>query len=231
MVKAISKVEFFRLSKELSKQHFRVAIFGSARIKENSKYYKEIHHLAKMLGQRGIDVVTGGGPGIMRAANEGHQEGRKNTPNNNNTKSFGLTIRLPKEQKDNRHFDMKKDFKVFSRRLDYFVELSNAVVVAPGGVGTLLEFLYTWQLVQVEHIYDIPIIMIGEQWKPLLEWIRMGPMKHKLIGPRDIDSIFYVKNAKEAMKIIDKARQAYNIDGKEYYADIKRYRETLRGRI
>lgn len=202
MTKRISKVEYFNLDEELHKKHFRVSIFGSARIKPTSKQYKEIVQLGKMIGEQGIDVVTGGGPGIMQAACEGHEIGKKKKKNHSHT--FGLAIKLPKEQKDNGHFDMKKDFKRFSERLDYFVELSNVVVVATGGVGTLLELLYTWQLIQVEHIYDIPIILIGDQWKSLIHWVQKGPVKHKLMNKEDLDSIHVVKNSREAMNLINK---------------------------
>ena len=208
MKKKVSRAQYFNLEEELAKKHFRVAIFGSARIKKTDKYYKEIYHLARSLGSMGIDVVSGGGPGLMEAANRGHEEGRKKA-RNGGTHSFGLTIKLPEEQKDNRRFDMKKDFQRFSARLDYFMQLSNAVVVAPGGVGTLLEFLYTWQLVQVEHIYDIPIILLGGQWKPLVEWIKKGPLKHGLLSQEDLDSIYLVKDNKEAIKIIKTSYEVF----------------------
>ncbi len=208
-MKKVSKVKYFNLKHELAKEHFRVAVFGSARIKPESKYYKEVYKLAKMIGKKGIDVVSGGGPGIMDAANKGHEDGKKEGKKNNGTHSFGLTIKLPMEQKDNKHFDMKKDFQQFSARLDYFIQLSNAVVVATGGVGTLLEFLYTWQLIQVEKIYDIPIILLGDQWPPLMEWVRKGPLKHHLLNEEDLDSIYVVKDAEEAFKIINTSYEIY----------------------
>ena len=206
--KKVSKVKYFNLQEELAKEHFRVAVFGSARIKSSSKYYQEVYKLTKMIGKLGVDIVTGGGPGIMDAANKGHEDG-KNEARKNGTHSFGLTIRLPREQSDNKHFDMKKDFDKFTARLDYFIQLSNAVVVATGGVGTLLEFLYTWQLVQVEKIYDIPIILLGDQWPPLIEWIKKGPLKNKLLNEEDLDSIYIVRDADEAFKIIKTSYEIY----------------------
>lgn len=208
MKKGKSRVEFFNLDRELAKQHFRVSIFGSARIPNSSRYYKEVVELGRMLGEKGIDIVTGGGPGIMEAACEGHELGRKKLKNGH-SHAFGLTIKLPREQHDNKHFDMKKDFIKFSARLDNFIQLSDAIVVATGGVGTLLEFLYAWQLVQVEHISDIPIILLGDQWPPLIEWIKKGPLKHKLLNEEDLDSIYVVKDAKEAYKIINTVYETY----------------------
>jgi len=103
----------FDLKKELAKEHFKVAIFGSARIKRNNKYYKEVFKLAKLLGYNCIDVVSGGGPGIMEAANKGHKAGKKQA-GNEGTHSYGLTIELPKEKSEfeNKYFDMKKDFQI-----------------------------------------------------------------------------------------------------------------------
>ncbi len=226
MGKTTPKVEYFNLNKELTKKHFRVAIFGSARIKPSSKYYKEVVRLGQMIGEKGLDVVTGGGPGIMEAACLGHEIGKKKRKNRSH--AYGLTIKLPREQHDNQHFDMKKDFKRFSSRLDYFVELSNVVVVATGGVGTLLEFLYTWQLVQVEHISNIPIILLGDQWKSLIEWVKKGPLKNKLLRKDDLDSVFVVKNAKEAMAIIEKARTEFK-NGNMNNSSFEKYKPRLKG--
>ena len=222
MKKKTSRVKYFKLEEELAKQHFRVAIFGSARIKSSNKYYKEVYAIAKELGKMGVDVVSGGGPGIMEAANRGHEDGKK-ASHNDGTHSFGLTIKLPEEQSDNRHFDMKKDFQRFASRLDYFIQLSNAIVVAPGGVGTLLEFLYAWQLVQVEHIYDIPIIMIGDQWEHLIKWVREGPLKHGLLKEKDLDNIYVVNTAKEAINILKVAAQAYKKAGLKSPFKSKKY--------
>ncbi|GAG52460.1 unnamed protein product, partial [marine sediment metagenome] len=172
--------------KHIDVGHFRVAIFGSARIKPNDPRYKQIESLAMMIAKEGIDVVTGGGPGIMEAANKGHQEGGKGKK----VHSFGLNIKISKEQMANKHLDIKKDFKRFSGRLDHFMYLSNAVVVAPGGIGTMLELLYTWQLVQVKHICSIPIILLGPLWPDFIKWVEKWPLKKGLISPEDMHTIF-----------------------------------------
>jgi len=157
-----------QLDEKVIINRFRVAIFGSARIKKGDSKYKLIFNLTKAIAAEGIDIVTGGGPGLMDAASRGHHAGRKNKK----TYTVGLTIHLPKEQKESYHLDIKKDFHKFSKRLDNFIHLSNVVVVAPGGVGTMLELMYTWQLVQVKYSCNIPIILFGDIWSDFIKWIK-----------------------------------------------------------
>jgi uncharacterized protein (TIGR00730 family) len=147
-----------KLTDDLGKNHFRVAIFGSARIGEDDANYRLVFNLAKLIAGEGIDVVTGGGHGLMDAASKGHHFGRGDSLSH----SIGLNIRLPFEQTDAEHLDIKKDFTHFSERLDQFMVLSNAIVVAPGGVGTLLELFYSWRLMQLKHICNVPIVLLGQ---------------------------------------------------------------------
>src|SRR3989344_3852218 len=198
--------------KELKEKRFRVSIFGSARIKKGDENYKQVYDLAKILGERGIDVVTGGGPGTMEAANSGHKNGSKIT----HSHSIGLSINLPKEQKTNKSVDIEKRFERFSSRLDNFMLLSNAVVVTPGGVGTLLELFYTWQLVQVKHRSNIPIILMGKQWKGLLKWLEKEPLKNKYFERKDLDLLFLAKNHKEVIQIIEQAYKEYKAGKKDF---------------
>ena len=185
--------------------HFRVAIFGSARITKNDPAYQQIYELAKLIAAENIDIVTGGGPGIMDAANSGHQDGRKNT----NCYSIGLNICLPDEQKPNLHLDIKKEFHRFSKRLDTFMNLSNAVIVAPGGVGTLLEFAYTWQLLQVKHIANIPIILLGTMWEEFLKWVHQHPLKNQFLDEEDLQSLFIANDIQKAFSIIQQCHKYY----------------------
>lgn len=194
-----------KLKKITEDHHFRVAIFGSARMKKNDPRYKDVYNLARMIAAKGMDVVTGGGPGIMEAANKGHKAGRTG----NGVHSMGLTIKLPKEQITNKHLDIKKEFHRFSNRLDEFLFLSNVVVVAPGGVGTLLEFIYSWQLVQVNHICHIPIILVGYMWHDFLEWMKKWPMKRGFLDLKEMDCLYSVDTVKEAMDIINKAHHKF----------------------
>lgn len=202
------KFKFYR--RKVKDGHFRVAIFGSARIKRNDKNYKLIQELAEMIGERNMDIVTGGGPGIMEAANRGHKKGGKE-----NVNSFGLLIRLPREQRSNNSLDVKKDFNRFSKRLDEFMRLSNAVVVAPGGIGTLLELIYAWQLLQVKHIQQIPIIVLGEEWKKLIEWMEKYPLKNNYIDKKDLELVFPANKPEEAMRIINLTYEFYLRDHKQ----------------
>ncbi len=207
------------VEKELKHNQFRVAIFGSARIKPNDKIFTEVIELSKEIAKKDIDVVTGGGPGIMEAANLGHQMGT-----NGNSDSIGLTIELPWENEGNKHLDKQKHFAKFSSRLDHFMALSNVVVVMPGGVGTCLEFFYTWQLMQVNHICNTPIILHGKMWHDLMKWVEKYPIKDGLISPEDANGIYCVKNNKEAMKIINTSHKTYLEHGKNYCTNNKKYK-------
>ena len=149
-----------KIMRDEDKGRFRVAIFGSARVKKHDNAYKRVKKLAYELGERGIDVVTGGGPGLMQAANEGHKLGTNKTKSG--ALSIGIGIKLPWEQKFNKSVEYKEKFNIFSKRLDEFMLVSNVVIVEPGGLGTLLELFYAWQLIQVHHICHMPIILIGD---------------------------------------------------------------------
>ncbi|MBN2087051.1 LOG family protein [Candidatus Peregrinibacteria bacterium] len=209
-----------KIPKEINVEHFRVTIFGSARIKEDDLRYKQIYSLARMIAEEGLDIVTGGGPGIMEAANKGHKEGRKN----NKVHSFGLNIKLPMEQKENKHLDINKEFERFSERLDYFMYLSNVVVVAPGGIGTLLELFYTWQLVQVKHTCSIPIILLGPMWPKLIKWMEKWQVDKKLISPEDMHTIFLADNCREAMKVIKTTYKEFNNGNPDFCKIYKKYK-------
>ena len=206
--------------KEVSKNEFRVSIFGSSRIKKNDKDYKKIYDLAKRLGEKGIDVITGGGPGIMKAASTGHKVGSKKT----GAHSIGLAIKLPHEQKTNKGVEIEKKFARFSNRLDNFMLLSNAVIVAPGGVGTVLELFYTWQLMQVKQICNIPIILLGNEWPGLIEWLEKVLLKRKYFDKKDMQLLFLAKTPKEAMKMIDTAYSEYKKGGKNICLNYNKYK-------
>lgn len=201
-----------KIKERIDKTHFHVTIFGSARIKKGDPNWNLVYELAKGIAKEGMDLVTGGGPGLMDAASEGHHAGSKS----DEAHSIGLQIKLPKEQRDANHLDIKKEFSRFSQRLDTFVQLSNAVVVAPGGVGTLLELFYSWQLMQVNMTCNIPIILLGDMWPDMVHWIKKWPLKNRLLDQKDVDSLFLVDNSKDALVIIKKAYEDF-LKGDEHF--------------
>lgn len=215
------KKRLSRFDRELKKTEFRVTIFGSARVKRGDKTYKLIYDLAKRIGEQDMDIVTGGGPGLMEAASVGHRKGQKK---GGKSHTLGLLIKLASMEKHNNHLDIKREFSRFSQRLDTFMSLSNAVVVSPGGLGTLLEFFYTWQLIQLKQICDIPIILVGDHYKQLIDWVKKGPLKNHYLTEADMHPIFFATNAKQAMKIILKAHESYKQGGRNVCLNIRKYR-------
>ena len=194
---------------EIGSNYYRVSIFGSARLKPDTKEYSQIYQLAKKLAKNNVDIVTGGGPGLMEAANAGAKDG------SSESKSFGLHVDLPFETSPNGHLDVTYHHKKFSSRLDEFMRISNAVIVAPGGIGTVLELMYTWQLIQVGHITARPIILIGTMWPGLLEWMKSEGLKKKLISNSDFDNILIVEHAEEAFDLLKPHVKKFYLDHKE----------------
>jgi uncharacterized protein (TIGR00730 family) len=215
----ISKFDVFEKN---DKNHFKVVIFGSSRIKKNDSVYKKVEHLAMMLGEAGIDVVTGGGPGLMEAANAGHERGAKKSKAKSH--SIGIGVKLLWKQRFNNSVEYKKEFNNFSQRLDEFMLLSDAIVVAPGGLGTLLELFYAWQLVQVHHICDVPIILLGDRWDGLLKWIKENPLKKKYLNGTDYELVYHVQTAKQAAKIIEDRYEHVQKGGKNFCLNYKKYK-------
>ena len=182
---------------EIGSDYYRVSIFGSARIKKNTNEYNQVYELAKKLAQNKADIVTGGGPGLMEAANVGAKEGSPDS------KSFGLHIDLPFETTPNEHLDVTFHHKKFSSRLDEFMRISHAVIVTPGGIGTILELLYTWQLIQVDHITPRPIILLGDMWGGLVNWMKAEPLRRNLINESDFDNIETVENINDVITTLE----------------------------
>lgn len=208
------------IKKELKLGEFRVTIFGSSRMKRNDKEYKDVYKLAKMIGEKGIDIISGGGPGIMKAASVGHKAGRGKS----GAHTIGLNIKLPHEQRINPYVDIKKEFTRFSVRLDNFMALSNVIVVAHGGVGTMLELFFAWQLVQVKHICNIPIILLGKQWEDLIKWLEKEPLKRGFFNKEDLELLFYAKNCNEAIEIIEDTYNAFKKGDKDFCLNYKKYK-------
>lgn len=185
---------------------FRVVIFGSARIKPNDRVYQQVYRIAHALAERGIDIVTGGGPGLMEAANRGVRDLVERE-----SRSYGLPIDLPSlKEPINKHLDIKSSHRRFSSRLDEFMRLSNAVIVAPGGIGTLLELLYVWQLLQVRLTNDRPLILLGQDiWGGMLDWMREVMLGHGYISPEDFRWIRLVDSEQEVIELITMAHERF----------------------
>lgn len=186
-----------QLVTQMPLEFYRVCIFGSARIQADSPFYQEVYDLAKALSQEGVDIVTGGGPGLMEAANRGAKDG------GHTSRSIGLPIELPFESDANQHLDVKYHHRRFSTRLDEFMRISHAIVITPGGIGTLLELLYTWQLLQVAHIESRPVLLLGkDMWSGFLDWMRDQPLKRGLMNSFDMDALQLVDSVDEIMDIL-----------------------------
>lgn len=210
----MSEIDKGGMMRELSENAFRVAIFGSARLKPDDPVYKNTYELAKWIGEKGWDVVTGGGPGVMEAANFGHHDGDPKKV----SESIGLLIELPFEDEGNDYLEVHKSFDKFSNRLDHFMALSNVVVVMPGGIGTCLELFYTWQLVQVKHISPIPIVLVGEMWSKLLAWVKFELVGRGLVSPKDLDNVFVVEDYQDIKGVIAKEHQKYVDEDRDFNA-------------
>jgi uncharacterized protein (TIGR00730 family) len=180
---------------------YRVAIFGSARLDRDDPQYAETRELARRLAARGCTIVTGGGPGLMEAANEGERLGDAK----NERINIGIRVDLPFEQGANPFVEEAHLHGTFFSRLHHFVRLSNAFVVVPGGIGTTLEALMVWQLLQVRHITDVPLIFVGPMWRELGEWAKrtMLATKPPLASAKDLEIPFFVDDMGAAAAIIE----------------------------
>lgn len=181
-------------------EFYRVTIFGSSRLRHGSAHYNEVRRLASELSGMGCDIVTGGGPGLMQAANEGVRLGDPRR----RTRSFGLAIELDYESGPNPFVDKLYQHRTFFSRLHHFVLLSSAFVVVPGGIGTTLETMLIWQLLQVRHAYDTPLVLVGPMWKDLVAWAQkhMTDGGMMLARPEDVRIPTCVDTVDEAVEVI-----------------------------
>jgi uncharacterized protein (TIGR00730 family) len=179
-------------------EHYRVSIFGSSRIRVGDPIYDEVKKLSFELSRMGVDIVTGGGPGLMEAANSGAVEGQVES----RSRSYGLAIHLPHEAAANPFVDKVFRHRTFFSRLHHFVRLSSAFIVMPGGIGTALELFMVWQLVQVKHMKQHPLILVGTMWPGLIDWIRGTMVERGLVSPSDLDVVSVVASSEEAIPII-----------------------------
>jgi uncharacterized protein (TIGR00730 family) len=199
--------EFVEGFETMSKIGPCVSVFGSARTQVDNKYYKQAEEVGYLLTQKGYGVITGGGPGIMEAANKGAKEG--------GGKSVGLNIELPFEQSSNLYIDNDKliNFDYFFVRKVMFVKYAQGFIVLPGGVGTLDELFEAITLIQTNKIGKFPIVLLGKTyWAGLIDWIKTILLeKEKNISKEDLELINIVETPVEAVNIIEKFYNKYTL--------------------
>lgn len=180
------------------RERYRVTIFGSARATPGSPPYEETKRAAAGLAAMGCDIITGGGPGLMQAANEGA------SASPGQVQSVGIRVSLPFEQSINDYVSQAFEHRTFFTRLHQFVLTSDAYIVAPGGIGTVLETMMIWQLLQVRHLRDTPLILVGRIWPGLIEWAReaMLTFAPPLANAEDFTIPQCVPSADEAIELI-----------------------------
>ena len=188
--------EFTKGFDQLSEIGPCISIFGSARTKPLSPYYEKAARLAYLCTENGYGVISGGGPGIMEAANLGAHE--------TDQVSVGLKIQLPFEAKENSYIDELVDCRYFFTRKVFFLKYSQAFVAFPGGFGTLDELFETLTLIQTGHLRKVPVVLVGKDyWEGLLSWIQKTMlMKESNISEKDLDLFKIVDEPKEAMEYI-----------------------------
>jgi uncharacterized protein (TIGR00730 family) len=177
---------------------YRVTIFGSARARPGGFAYEETKRAAAALAELGCDIITGGGPGLMQAANEGA------AGTTGQVQSVGIRVDLPFEQDINAFVTQTFEHRTFFTRLHQFVLTSDAYIVAPGGIGTVLETLMIWQLLQVNHLQDTPLLLVGQMWPGLVSWAKSAMLSYDppMANAEDFNIPQCVPGADEAIALI-----------------------------
>ncbi len=193
--------EFVEATERLGAIRPAVTIFGSARVRPDSPYYMLTEQIARLLSDSGFAVISGGGPGVMEAANKGAFFGR--------SPSVGLNIQLPHEQRTNPYQDISQTFRHFFARKYMFVRFASAYVVMPGGFGTLDELMEALTLIQTGKSRMIPLILVGSGfWKGMIDWFKESLVSEKMINPEDMDLIQVLDDPKQIVEAIFKHYEA-----------------------
>ena len=195
--------------KPSKRDRYRVAIFGSARAQPGTFVYEEVRRTAAAFASMGCDIVTGGGPGLMQAANEGAKSAGA-------TGSLGIRVELPFEQHANPFVEQAFVHETFFTRLHHFVLASDAFVVVPGGIGTVLEMLMIWQLLQVRHVDGVPLILVGKMWRGLVDWAAASMLdpQQPLASARDIHIPRCLDTGDEAIALVRDLHAAWQAERK-----------------
>jgi uncharacterized protein (TIGR00730 family) len=202
--------EFIQGFEDLAHLTNGVSIFGSARTPPSDPVYQAARETAGLLARAGFAVITGGGPGIMEAANRGAFEAGGT--------SVGCNIELPHEQKSNDYLTLSLKFKYFFVRKMMFVKYSNAFIIFPGGFGTLDELFESLTLIQTKKIRDFPVVLYGTQyWAGMTDWIRDVVLNEGKIAEQDLKLLHLTDSPAEIVQIISRSRNALGKDG-DYYS-------------
>ena len=181
-----------------------VTIFGSARTPKSHPHYKMTVNVARRAVKSGYGVITGGGPGIMEAANKGAAM--------ENGRSIGLNIQLPFEQMPNPFIKLMLNFRHFFCRKVMFLKYTSAVIIMPGGYGTLDEMFETLTLVQTQKVASLPLVLMGsDYWDGLLQWLKNSMLKHKYIVGADLSLIKVTDDPREAIDFISEREEAKRV--------------------
>lgn len=190
-----------------SRSNYRVTIFGSARLQPGTPAYDAVKQLSAGLAELGCDIISGGGPGLMQAANEGAQSVDPAALD----RSIGIRIDLPFEQEINPYVGKGYGHGTFFSRLHHFMIASDAFIVVPGGIGSLLELSLAWQLLQVHRLHNTPLILVGKMWESLVgwgrEWMLLDGME--LASPEDFSIPICASGVEETIALIRDSREAW----------------------
>lgn len=193
--------EFVEATDRLAAIRPAVTMFGSARIPAGTPYYDLAERISRLLSDSGFSVISGGGPGIMEAANKGAFHGK--------SPSVGLNIQLPHEQQSNPYQDISQTFRHFFARKYMFVRFASAYVVMPGGFGTLDELMEALTLIQTGKARKIPLILVcSDFWKGLIDWFRDSLVREKMIDPEDMHLIQLIDEPDQVVEAIFKHYEA-----------------------
>jgi len=189
--------EFVEGFEELKDIGPAISVFGSARSRKDDWSYRTAMKVAELLARRGFAIISGGGPGVMEAANRGARQGKG--------LSIGLNIQLPEEQKRNRYQNKSLTFRHFFARKVMFVKYASGYVIMPGGFGTMDEFFESLTLIQTGKIRRFPVVLVGRKyWEGLLRWIENTMVEEGTISPEDMNLFYLTDSAEDAVEYIIK---------------------------
>ena len=186
-------------------ERFRVSVFGSGRIVETDPLFADARDLGQRLAENGCEIVTGGGGGLMHAVDQGASRGKLCDPAEGD-----LPVRLVTDSEDSAFVERVYKHRTFFSRLHHFVRLSSAFIVLPGGIGSTLEAMMVWQLLQVKHLPPIPFILYGDHWRGLLSWIEKESLRRGYISRADADLPVLVDSVDAAVQLILRTKAEFD---------------------